>query len=207
LPAPFGAGIVFHSKGVEIPAHVDYVTDTSRCTVLGKDGVIVSTVEHLLSALSGNNVWDIVVEINGTELPIGDGSANLWQEALEKAGFAPIFGDFDSHISVFTYPDPVLVSGKSGSFIWARGSTSFRATVATSFDHLLVGTQVSQWAYGLSYAEEVAPARTFGFIEEVEALRKAGLALGGSEENAVVVYPDRYSKPLRFPTNWRGTNC
>ena len=76
-----------------------------------------------------------------------------------------------------------------------------RFTVAAQFDHPLAGTQVARWepARGEAYAEHVAPARTFGFDFEVEALRAAGLARGGSLDNAVMIYPDRYSSPLRFP--------
>jgi UDP-3-O-[3-hydroxymyristoyl] N-acetylglucosamine deacetylase len=79
-------------------------------------------------------------------------------------------------------------------------SDSLRLTVVVHFEHPLVGTQVARFdpARGDRYEDDVAPARTFGFIEEVEALRAAGLARGGSEDNAVVVYPDRYSTPLRF---------
>ena len=88
---------------------------------------------------------------------------------------------------------------KNGSFITAYPSDTHRLTVAAVFDHPLIGTQVARYeASQDDYAATVAPARTFGFIEEVEALRKAGLALGGSEENAVVVYSDHYSRPLRF---------
>lgn len=195
-PAPNGAGIVFRSRGVEIPAHVDNVIDTSRCTVLGKNGVTVSTVEHLMSMLtvkaSDSNLVDVYIDVEGSELPIGDGSSLLWTNALPY--------DYVSDTRENTdLESPLLVTGKQGSFISAYPSGYLKITVAAVFEHPLVGTQVARWDDSDSYRNEIAPARTFGFIEEVEALRKAGLALGGSEENAVVVYPDRYSSPLRFP--------
>jgi UDP-3-O-[3-hydroxymyristoyl] N-acetylglucosamine deacetylase len=194
-PAPFGTGILFRSGGQEIPAHVSRVVDTSRCTVLGGDGVNVSTVEHLLSAFAGLGVTDAVVEIEGPELPIGDGSASLWVEAIHETG--TVEGD-----SVAPQPltEPVIVTGKGGAFIAAYPAAALTLTVAISFEHPLVGTQVARFAPTSDgdYASEVAPARTFGFIEEVEALRAAGLAQGGSFDNAVVVYPDHYSVPLRF---------
>jgi UDP-3-O-[3-hydroxymyristoyl] N-acetylglucosamine deacetylase len=199
-PAPFGAGVVFVSGGVQIPAHVDSVVDTSRCTVLGKDGVTVSTVEHLLSCFAGLGVTDAIVEVTGPELPIGDGGSGIWIEtAWNGAGFT----DSETEIMVPSLAGPLMVSGKNGSFIAAYPSNRLLLTVAAVFDHPLVGTQVARFDartenYWDSYTDEIAQARTFGFIEEVEALRKAGLALGGSEENAVVIYPDRYSKPLRF---------
>ncbi len=197
-PAPPGAGIVFVRDGVEIAARAASVADTSRCTVLaGSGGGTVSTVEHLLSALSGLGVTDARAEVEGPELPIGDGSALPWVEALRSAGLV------DGAAPAAAAPaltEPVLVTGKHGAFVAAYPADRFRATVATVFeDHPLVGTQVARFDAGVDdYARDVAPARTFGFIEEVEALRKAGLALGGSLENAVVVYPDRYSSPLRF---------
>lgn len=200
-PAPIGAGVVFRSQGIEIPAHVDYVVDTSRCTILGKDGITISTVEHLMATLAGNNISDIFVDIDGKELPIGDGSAEIWQEAILSIATSPFTDEPGTTISGF---EPIVVTGRNGAFISARSIDSdFRATVAITFDHALVGTQVAFYSQSTtkrdnSFSENIAPARTFGFIEEVEALRKAGLALGGSEENAVVVYPDRYSKPLHF---------
>ncbi len=201
-PAPFGAGIVFRSCGVEIPAHVDYVVDTSRCTVLGKDGVTISTVEHLMSAIASIGVGDAYVDVDGAELPIGDGSADLWVDALMDADDVSN-GVSDASQTGFAPTSTLRVDGKNGSYIEARAAKCLSIRVTVQFDHPMVGTQTATFSDCVDnwhdYSIAVAPARTFGFIEEVEALRKAGLALGGSEENAVVVYPDRYSKPLRFP--------
>lgn len=201
LPAPPGTGILFRvatATGSEqdIPARAANVVDTSRCTVLGNPvtGTTISTVEHLLSALAGLGVADLVVEVTGPELPIGDGSALIWVKALEEAGLQ---GYPQTPAPCLT--KRVQVTGKGGAFVAAYPSDCLRLTVAVSFpDHSLVGTQVARYEAGSGYEKEVAPARTFGFIEEVEALRRAGLALGGSLDNAVVVYPDRYSAPLRF---------
>ncbi len=201
-PAPLGAGIVFGTEtGITIPAHVENVVDTSRCTVLGKDGATISTVEHLMSAFVGLDITDALVTVSGPELPIGEGDADIWMERIiNGAGLS----DSQPGSSSITLTDPIQVTGKNGSFITAYPSDKLLFTVAAIFDHPLVGTQVARFTartdiYGRGYQQEVARARTFGFIEEVEALRKAGLALGGSEENAVIVYPDRYSRPLRFP--------
>jgi UDP-3-O-[3-hydroxymyristoyl] N-acetylglucosamine deacetylase len=193
-PAPFGQGIRFRSGGQEIIARADAVVDTSRCTVLGANGVTISTIEHLLSAFAGLGITDALVEIDGPELPIGDGSASLWNEAIAEGG--TITGDDNTSLSL---TGPIIVSGKGGSFIAAYPAEAPRLTVAVSFEHPLVGTQVARFDPAINdYATEIAPARTFGFIEEVEALRAAGLAKGGSFENAVVIYPDHYSTPLRF---------
>jgi UDP-3-O-[3-hydroxymyristoyl] N-acetylglucosamine deacetylase len=155
-------------------------------------------VEHLLSALAGGGITDCLVHVDGPELPIGDGSARVWVDALAQAGVAELDGV--AARAPRTLAEPLLLSEKGGAFIAAFPSEALRLTVAIAFDHALVGTQVARFepARGDDYGEEIAPARTFGFWEEVEALRAAGRARGGSEDNAVVVYPDRYSAPLRF---------
>jgi UDP-3-O-[3-hydroxymyristoyl] N-acetylglucosamine deacetylase len=157
-------------------------------------------VEHLLSALAGLGITDADIQIRGPEVPILDGSALPWVEAIRAAGITEAAGETRPEMKL---SQPVLVTGPNGSFISVHPAAALALTVAAVFEHPLVGTQVARFAPGDSegrdYASAVAPARTFGFIEEVEALQKAGLALGGSLENAVVVYPDRYSGPLRFP--------
>lgn len=195
-PAPFGAGLVFRREDVAIPAEAACVVDTSRCTVLGKQGITISTVEHLLSACAGLGITDLSVEVDGPELPIGDGSALVWTNALQNAG--RVLGD--DLPPAPRLDAPMIVTGKGGAFVAAYPSDALRVTVAVSFEHPLVGTQVARFdASRDEYVSAVAPARTFGFIEEVEALRAAGLARGGSFDNAVVVYPDHYSTDLRFP--------
>jgi UDP-3-O-[3-hydroxymyristoyl] N-acetylglucosamine deacetylase len=188
----------FPAGGSPIAAIAANVVDTARCTVLGASGKTVSTVEHLLSAFAGLGVTDARIEIDGPEVPILDGSALPWVEAILSAG---ITETPNKPAERRRLPKPILVSGKNGSFLHAHPAEEFSLTAAAVFEHPLIGTQVARFApsEGSDYATDVAPARTFGFIEEVEALRKAGLALGGSLENAVVVYQDHYSSPLRFP--------
>ncbi|MBC8101485.1 MAG: UDP-3-O-[3-hydroxymyristoyl] N-acetylglucosamine deacetylase [Cytophagales bacterium] len=198
-PADAGSGVHFAlDGGGSVEAAVRNVVDTDRCTVLGNGGVTVSTVEHLLSALIGLGITDARIEVTGPEIPILDGSARPWVEAIGSVQIRE--SSVPRPVPPLSLSAPILVTGKNGSFLAASPSDAFRLTVATVFDHPLAGTQVARFApgEGSDFARDVAPARTFGFIEEVEALRKAGLALGGSLENAVVVYPDRYSSPLRF---------
>jgi len=195
---PAAAGVRFvTSGGVAIPALSTHVVDTARCTVLGTgDGVMVSTVEHLLSAFHGLGIGSGVITIDGPEVPILDGSAALWVDALRSAVVASAAPSQQRTIA-----KPIVVSRKGGSFLAAYPSDRTRITLAVSFDHPLVGTQVVCFEPASGrYALDVAPARTFGFIEEVEALRAAGLARGGSFENAVVIYRDRMSTPLRSPS-------
>ncbi|MES2461481.1 MAG: UDP-3-O-acyl-N-acetylglucosamine deacetylase [Armatimonadota bacterium] len=199
FPGAPGDGVIFVPiGGTPIAAAAANVVDTSRCTVLGANGQTVSTVEHLLSAFAGLGITDARIEIDGPEVPILDGSALPWVEAILSVGI--LEGETPAATST-TIRQPLLISGKNGSFIHVHPASCFSLTVAAVFDHPLIGTQVARFVPSEEndYAADVAPARTFGFIEEVEALRSAGLALGGSLDNAVVVYPDRYSAPLRFP--------
>lgn len=195
-----GSGIRFFAFDQEVAARAENVIDTTRCTVLGRGSFRVSTVEHLLSACAGLGVSDLNVQVDGPELPIGDGSAQIWVDALQSMGFPNVL----SKVTPPVLREPIVVTGKNGSFVAAYPSDKLRVTVCASFEHPLVGTQIARYAPGengvaADYIVNIAPARTFGFIEEVEALQKAGLALGGSLDNAVVVYQDRYSRPLRFP--------
>lgn len=204
VPRP-GTGVIFRVAGgaQEIPADASNVSSATRCTVLGerggtRGGATISTVEHLLGALAGLGVSDIVAEVDGPELPIGDGSALCWTTAIERAGVVALG---EEELPGRTLRAPLVLPGEGGSFIAAFPADQMRFTTAITFDHALVGTQVARFEPGRGdlFAQEIAPARTFGFVHEVEALRAAGLARGGSLENAVVVYPDRFSTPLRFP--------
>jgi UDP-3-O-[3-hydroxymyristoyl] N-acetylglucosamine deacetylase len=198
-PAERGFGIRFRrSDGREITAQAANVVGTGRCTVLGDSaGDRISTVEHLLSACAGLGVTDLLIETDAPELPIGDGSAACWVELLRN----PVFTG-GKPIDRPALSREILVTGRDGAFIAAYPSDTLRITVAISFPHVLIGTQVARYepdAPGADYAAEIAGARTFGFIEEVEALRAAGLARGGTLDNAIVIYPDHFSSPLRFP--------
>lgn len=199
-------GVVFRVPGgqgeQEIAARASNVVDATRSTTLGVDGARVATVEHLLSALAGAGVTDCVVEVDGPELPIGDGSAIVWVDALTQAGLVPLgMGSEAAAVRPLELKESLLISGPDGAFICAFPARSLRVIVAAVYpNHALVGTQVARFdpANGNVYATDIAPARTYGFAHEVEALRQAGLARGGALDNAVVVYEDHYSTPLRF---------
>lgn len=196
-PAEAGTGISFrvsNSQGTTtIPALVPFVAETSRRVVLRKDGVSVQTVEHLLATCFGMGLTDLVVEVSGHELPIGDGSALIWVDAFKSAGFA----DLEKPAKFFV-PETVTVNEGAGS-LKVEPDDAFSAHCVFVTDHPLVGTQEAYFdARTGDFSKEIAPARTFGFWEEVETLLKRGLAKGGSFENAVVVFPDRYSSQLRF---------
>ncbi len=194
-PAAQNRGITFIAGSAVIPAVADSVVNTHRCTCLGIGECQVFTVEHLLSALAGLEVDNAEIVVDGAEIPILDGSARPWVEALESAGVIEL--DEPARIAGLSAP-VVLASGDS--WLIAIPADAYTITCVTSFDHTLLGTEVVTYRQSpQTFASEIAPARTFGFIEEVEALLSSGLAQGGSLENALIVYPDRFSDKLRIP--------
>jgi UDP-3-O-[3-hydroxymyristoyl] N-acetylglucosamine deacetylase len=185
LPAPAEHGIRFARTdvGVEIPATLAHVGQQDHATTLSRDGVSIGTVEHLLAALAGLGVDDVRVEVDGPEVPVLDGSAAPFVILLHEAGLRPLAVP-RLHIRV-TEEVAVVHGGKSARLTPAG---HFEIGYTIGFDHPLLRHQ----AFSLrltprSFTEQVAPARTFGFLREVEMLRKSGLALGGSLENAVVI--------------------
>jgi UDP-3-O-[3-hydroxymyristoyl] N-acetylglucosamine deacetylase len=185
--------IVFQQAVGTILARPEYVVDTSRCTKLAANGASVSTVEHLLSALAGLGIMCAHILVEGPELPILDGSAQTWVEAIQPAMWSPL------KRPTRPLPEPITVEGKNGSYITATPSERLRITLTIAYDHPVIGTQTATFIEGEDdYITEIAPARTFGLRSEVDALLAAGLAKGGSLDNAIVVEDDGYSTPLRF---------
>lgn len=195
-PAPADAGIVFRrvDLGVDIPATVANVKSLQYATVLGRDGATVETVEHLLAALTCAGIDNAVVELNQREVPIMDGSAAPFLYLFHEAGVRRLSAP-RKYVKVLR---PVAVaSGDKRVVVYP--SDHFKVSYTISFDHPLLRhqsrtTRITEQ----SFAEEVAPARTFGFLKEVEWMRQQGLALGGSLENAVVIGDAGVLNPLRF---------
>jgi UDP-3-O-[3-hydroxymyristoyl] N-acetylglucosamine deacetylase len=201
-PAPADTGRLFRSGGREIPARADYVIDTSRCTTLGADGARVSTVEHLLSALHGLGIDNAIIEVVGPEIPILDGSALPWVEAIQAAGVTAQ----GVPARLFTLAEPCDVA-EGASQMQARPGDGLRVEVLTEFSDWPEGRASQTFASGpegaAAYARQIAPARTFAFRKEVEMLLAAGLAKGGSLDNALIISPpDTFSTPLRLPQEW-----
>ena len=199
-PAPANAGILFRRTDLEgfiIEAQSRNVARVSYATSLMKKGVLISTTEHLLSALAGENVDNVLVEIDNLELPILDGSARPFVELIAKAGVRRQ----RARRSFIRIMEPVeVVDGMKRIAVYP--SDVFRVTYRIAFPHPLIGEQSIEFSSGsCNYATEIAPARTFGFLEELEMLRKNGLIRGGSLENAVVLDPKGVINPegLRFP--------
>jgi UDP-3-O-[3-hydroxymyristoyl] N-acetylglucosamine deacetylase len=199
-PAPANSGVVFRRTDLEdfiIEAQARNVARVAYATSLMKTGVLISTTEHLLSALAGLEVDNAVVEIDNLELPIMDGSARPFVELIAKAGIRRQ----RARRNFVKILEPVEVAdGMKRIIIYP--ADAFRVTYRISFPHPLIGTQTIDFAPASSrYAAEIAPARTFGFLEELEMLRKNGLIRGGSLENAVVLDRTGVVNPegLRFP--------
>jgi UDP-3-O-[3-hydroxymyristoyl] N-acetylglucosamine deacetylase len=189
VPAPPDAGIVFRRTDlpipVSIPARADRVGDTRLSSTLSADGVSVSTVEHLMSALAGLGIDNLRVDIAGPEVPIMDGSAMPFVYLLQSAGVV----EQGAPKRFMRIVSPVEV--RDGDK-WARFSpyAGFRLDFAIDFPHPVFGSENKHVVIDFaehSYVKEVARARTFGFMQDVEAMRAAGLALGGSLQNAIVL--------------------
>jgi UDP-3-O-[3-hydroxymyristoyl] N-acetylglucosamine deacetylase len=181
----------FRRAGREIAPCPGAVVATRGSTVLGGDGVRLATVEHLLATLHVRGIWSgLLVEVDGDELPILDGSAAPWDEAL--AGLGP-FPAAPAPLEPDTEAEARQPDGAVARL--APGPRRIEATVR--FDHPAIGRQ--RWSGGPDAWPELLPARTFGFAAEAAALRAAGLALGAGPENAIVFSDDAPLQPLRFP--------
>ncbi|MBV8489787.1 MAG: UDP-3-O-[3-hydroxymyristoyl] N-acetylglucosamine deacetylase, partial [Candidatus Eremiobacteraeota bacterium] len=197
-PAPPDTGIVFdlagESRRVRVPALSEFVTDTSRATVLGDAGASVSTTEHLLAALYASGIANAIIAVEGPEIPIADGSAREFVDAIERAGVK----QQDRRRAVVTVDEPFVV--QSGDRLVAMlPSPAFRVRFVADFPPP-IGTQYYYGEIGPEqFRDEIAGARTFGYLHEVEALRARGLALGGSLDNALVFAPEGPMQTLRWP--------
>jgi UDP-3-O-[3-hydroxymyristoyl] N-acetylglucosamine deacetylase len=196
LPAPAGHGLRFRvNDAVEFPARADYVVDTVRATVVGMGEHRVSTVEHLLSALLGCGVDNALIAVDGPEIPVEDGSAKAFADAVDAVGLATLH---DARIR--WVPTATRVFRDGDKLLVVAPASSFRVRMVVDYP-LPIGTQyVETEITPENYRAEVAPNRTFGFLHEVESLVKRGLAQGGTLENAVVFGPDGPLAPLRSPT-------
>jgi UDP-3-O-[3-hydroxymyristoyl] N-acetylglucosamine deacetylase len=200
-PAGVDEGIVFVrgdlSGNNRIKADVNNVRDTTLATTLGLNGVMVSTVEHLMSAFSGMGVDNAVVEVDAPEVPIMDGSARPFVDLLKDVG-TRVQGKGKKLLVI---KDKIAVSEGKGTAMLLP-SPEFRITYKIEFNHPAIGVQSYHMNFSdVSYEEEICAARTFGFLRDVEYLQAKGLALGGSLKNAVVLDDRRIINKdgLRFP--------
>jgi UDP-3-O-[3-hydroxymyristoyl] N-acetylglucosamine deacetylase len=191
-PAPIDTGIIFHRTDLAadalIPARWDRVVDTRMCTAIGNgNGAIVGTIEHLMAALAGCGIDNATVDVGGPEVPIMDGSSRPFVDMVASAGVV----NQDKPRRVIRVLKTVSVSSGNGEARLSPGPC-LSLDVAIDFASGAVAKQaLSIGVVNGSFPRELASARTFGFLHEVEELWAAGLAKGGSLDNAVVVSGDK----------------
>lgn len=191
LPAPVDAGIVFVRSdlkpAVEIPARREFVVDTQLATTLGRvvngQAVTIATVEHLLAALAGLGIDNILILVDGAEVPVMDGSAAPFVELLLEAGLEESRG---SKRFMAIRREVVVRDGEKVARV--TPGPGLQITCSLDFDHPLISTKPFTFNFSeRHFRNELCGARTFGFLKDVELLRENGLALGGSLDNAVVI--------------------
>lgn len=199
LPAGTGEGRYFQRVDLlgqpAIPASVEAVSQTALSTELARGEARVRTVEHLLGALAASGVDGARIEIDGPEVPLLDGSAREWVQAIAGAGLEEIPGEFPA----WPLAEPVWVR-EGDAFVAALPAPQVRFTYGIDFPYGAIGNQWYSWdPASESFAEAIAPARTFGFADSLEQLRQRGLIQGGSLENALVCDASGWlNPPLRF---------
>jgi UDP-3-O-[3-hydroxymyristoyl] N-acetylglucosamine deacetylase len=199
LPAGPGTGIRFRRVdlgGREIAVSIENLHRTSFATQLTDGEVSISTVEHVLSAASGLGVDNLLIELEGPEVPIMDGSATPFVYLLHEAGLRRQ----QAPRTFMKIVEPLRVDDDD-KFIAVYPAERLKISYTIDFDHPLIGIQRETFLVTpRAYTEQLAPARTFGFLRDVETMRSLGLALGGSMENAIVVGENSILNPqLRFP--------
>jgi UDP-3-O-[3-hydroxymyristoyl] N-acetylglucosamine deacetylase len=186
-PAPINHGIKFVRKDLPdnptIPARFNCVVDTSLATVIGLDGAIVSTIEHLMACLAGLSIDNAIVEIDSYEVPVMDGSAGPFTRMILDAGIL----EQKAARHFFVLKKPIELE-QDGKFVGVYPDTTFKITCNIKFEHHLIRRQ----SYSIEvvdhiFEREISSARTFGFLQEVEYMKRYGLARGGSLDNAVVI--------------------
>ncbi len=188
-PAPENTGYIFVRTDLddfEIPASVEYISHCSYATTLMRKGVVLSTCEHLLSALRGAAVDNCFIRLDSIEIPILDGSSEVFLDLIERAGIKE--QNAPRH---FLKVLEKVVYEQGDRKMSIEPSDKYEIECLIDFPHPLINRQTYNFEMkNGSFGREIASARTFGFTTEIEMLRKANLALGGSLDNAIVLTPD-----------------
>ncbi len=198
LPAPANRGIVFKRLDLpgkpEIPATVANIISTNRNTTLGLGAAQVMTVEHLMAALRGMGIDNTIVELNAGEIPLGDGSSQVFVDMIKQAGVC-LQGERRRCLRL---EQPVWASGNGGHMV-ALPADELKITYTFVTNHPAVGTQFGEYVITNSvFAEEIARARTLVFWQDIEYLQQQGLGLGGNLDCVVIVNDSGYLNTLRY---------
>lgn len=187
-PAPVDTGIRFHRTDVGPSAFVDAVAEnvssTARSTTISKGKATVGTIEHILSALTGLGIDNALIEIDSSEVPILDGSAREYVEALS---LDPLVEQDAPRRWVELKEEVILKDRKNGSYVKITPSDNPGYDVTIDFNSRVLGVQTVHWDDSIDYSEEIGPCRTFCFFHEIEMLARFGLVKGGDVENAIVI--------------------
>lgn len=187
-PAPVDTGIVF--KRVDLPgepevkALAEFVSNTSRSTTLSDGDCVVITVEHILSALTGLGIDNAIIELDNAEVPILDGSARNYVEAISQDG--PKVQDRARRF-IELKEEVEIINEKTGSVVRVTPASKLSYDLQIDFDSKVVGVQTAHWCPQQDYAREIAPCRTFVFFHELEYLLGNNLIKGGDVDNAIVI--------------------
>ncbi len=188
-PAPEDTGVVFIrtdlNPAIDVPARPENVSDTRLSTTLERDGVKISTVEHLMSAFAGLGIDNAYVELSAPEVPIMDGSAGPFVFLLQSAGISE-----QKKLKQFIRIKKPCVVQDGDKWVKFEPFNGFKVSFSIDFDHPILQSSVQTASVDFSttsFVKEVSRARTFGFMDDLEALRNAGLAQGGSFDNAIVM--------------------
>jgi len=189
-PAPADTGIVFERVDVKgcnrlIPATIDHAVQHSLCTrIENTDGVKVQTIEHFMAAFHGLNIDNVHIEIDGSELPILDGSAMQITERLKSAGIQ----ELDADRNVMVVKQAIEFEDEHGVFMRLEPHDNLEINVAIEFNDPMIGTQQCRYTHGEDvFDAQLSHARTFCMLRDVERIRQSGMGQGGSLDNAVVI--------------------
>ncbi len=186
-PAPADTGIVFKRTDIGedalVEALAENVSSTARSTTISKGDASVSTIEHILSALTGMGVDNALIEIDNVEVPILDGSAKPYIEAIWMDGFQ----EQDAPRKYIELKETVEVVNEKGSVVRLEPAEDFSYDIKIDFNSRVLGVQHAQWDSSVIYPEEIGVCRTFVFFHEIEFLFNNGLVKGGDVDNAIVI--------------------
>lgn len=187
MPAPVDTGLVFRRVDLdgcpEVEALAENVSNTARSTTISKGQASVSTIEHILSALTGLGVDNAIIEIDNVEVPVLDGSAKPYIDAMVGDGFE----QQDAPRRFIELKETIEVTNENGSLVRIEPADEFSYDIMVDFNSRVLGVQHAVWNPSVVYAEEIGVCRTFVFFHEIEFLFKNGLVKGGDVDNAIVI--------------------
>lgn len=198
-PLDSDMGIIFYRSdaGVTIPVKKEFVIDTKMATVIGKDGVVISTIEHLLSAIYAYGIDNLRIVLDNDEVPVLDGSSAGYCMLIEEAGIK----ELEKSKKAIKIKKEIEITTEDGKRVTLKPSDRIVYDFEINFEHPAIGKQKFHFDYSIEeYKNNISRARTFGFLHEVQYLRSIGLAQGGSMENAIVLDKTKVLNPegLRF---------